>query len=93
MISFGVPAGAATAVQVAPWTSGKPASAMVGTSGSVGERVLPVTASARDPPIDKAAGHGARQWGVAHQYGVAKIDGAALAVREAARVPESATKY
>ncbi len=49
-MSFGVPAGAATAVQVAPSTSGKPASAMVGTSGSVGARVLPVTASARSRP-------------------------------------------
>src|SRR5580693_8852017 len=50
-MSFGVPAGATTAVQVAPTTSGKPASAMVGTSGSVGARSLPVTASARKPPL------------------------------------------
>ncbi len=50
MMSFGVPAGTTTAVQVLPTTSGKPASAMVGISGSVGERVLPVTASARSLP-------------------------------------------
>ena len=49
-MSFGVPAGTATAVQVAPSTSGNPASAMVGISGSVGERCLPVTASARNCP-------------------------------------------
>src|SRR5262249_36785816 len=38
-ISFGAPAGATTAVHVLPSTSGKPASAMVGISGRVGERV------------------------------------------------------
>src|ERR1700719_737889 len=51
VMSFGVPAGTTTAVQVAPSTSGKPASAMVGTSGKVGDRVLPVTASARRSPF------------------------------------------
>src|ERR1700719_4935453 len=51
MMSFGVPAGTTTAVQVAPSTSGKPASAMVGMSGKGGDRVLPFTASARKSPV------------------------------------------
>jgi IS5 family transposase len=47
IVLLGVPAGTTTAVHVLPSTSGNPASAMVGISGSVGDRVLPVTASAR----------------------------------------------
>src|SRR5580692_4651231 len=58
MMSLGVPAGATTAVQVEPSTSGNPASAMVGTSGKLGDRSLPVTASACRPPdlINGSAG-------------------------------------
>src|SRR5258708_4748059 len=50
MMSFGVPIGTTTAAQVAPSTSGKPASAMVGVSGSACARVFDATASARSLP-------------------------------------------
>ena len=49
-IGIGVPAGAINASQVPPMTSGTPASARVGTSGSSGMRVGMVTASARRLP-------------------------------------------
>src|SRR5215831_4561762 len=49
-MSFGVPFGATTQNQVSPSISGKPASAMVGTSGTDDIRALPVTASARSLP-------------------------------------------
>ena len=49
-IGIGVPAGAISASQVPPTTSGTPASASVGTLGSSGMRVGIVTASARRLP-------------------------------------------
>src|SRR5215470_1732337 len=50
MMSFGVPAGTRTPTQLSPSISPWPASVMVGTSGRLGERVLLVTASARNLP-------------------------------------------
>ena len=50
MISFGVPAGATMPVSVSLSSPGTPASAMVGTSGSAGERWALITASARSLP-------------------------------------------
>ena len=44
MIGLGVPLGADRPNQIVTLNSGKPASAVVGTSGSMGERLLPVTA-------------------------------------------------
>src|SRR5262245_65147263 len=49
MISTGVPAGAQTPAQVLASYPGS-VSAMVGTSGSMSNRQLPATASARRPP-------------------------------------------
>src|SRR5258707_13601151 len=49
-MSFGVPFGTTSATQLAPSTSGKPASAIVGVSGSDLLRVFELTASARSLP-------------------------------------------
>ena len=46
----GVPAGAINANQAVAWYPGKPASAIVGNSGAVGERSSEVTARARTLP-------------------------------------------
>ena len=52
MMSFGVPAGASTPCMVSDSWPSTPASAMVGTSGSAGERLVEVTASPRRlPPV------------------------------------------
>ena len=50
MTTRGVPAGAITPAQTTTSAVGQPASAMVGTSGSSGERALVVTASGRNLP-------------------------------------------
>src|SRR5262245_24449867 len=50
MMSFGVPFGTTSATQLAPSTSGKPASAIVGVSGSDLLGVFELTASARSLP-------------------------------------------
>ena len=50
MIGFGVPAGTKKPLHNPTTTSGTPASAMVGTSGSSRVRFAPVTASARSLP-------------------------------------------
>src|SRR4051794_15674648 len=50
MTSLDVPAGTTNANQPSPWTSGYPASAVSGTWGNAGDRVLLVTASARSFP-------------------------------------------
>src|SRR5262245_13213316 len=50
MTSRGVPAGTTTPCQLSPAMPGKPASAVVGTSGSDRERALLVTASPRSLP-------------------------------------------
>ena len=44
MIGRGVPLGAERPNQTVSLNAGRPASAVVGTSGSIGERVSPVTA-------------------------------------------------
>src|ERR1044072_1328756 len=49
-IGFGVPAGAITPIQIVWLYSGIPASAMVGTFGSTGERLLPDVPSAFTRP-------------------------------------------
>src|SRR4249919_3028246 len=49
-IGCGVPAGAMKPTHKVALKSGTPASAIVGTSGNVGERVLPVVPSARTNP-------------------------------------------
>src|SRR4029453_15057341 len=50
MMSLGVPAGATMPVRVSLSRSGMPASALVGTSGSAGERLALSTASPRNLP-------------------------------------------
>ena len=47
---FGVPAGANSAFQAENWKSGKPASAVVGTSGTAALRAGEATAKALMPP-------------------------------------------
>src|SRR6185312_15464412 len=49
-IGLGVPAGAMKPTQSVAWKPGTPASAMVGTSGRMGERAVPVVPSARTMP-------------------------------------------
>src|SRR3974377_1351323 len=46
-IGCGVPAGAMKPTHSVAWKTGTPASAMVGTSGRIGERVKPLVPSAR----------------------------------------------
>ncbi|MCY1310621.1 hypothetical protein D9M70_608290 [compost metagenome] len=51
MTGCGVPAGANSATQDSSWYSGRPASAVVGTSGSMGWRLGLVTARAFSLPV------------------------------------------
>src|SRR5260370_40500657 len=59
MMSFAVPAGATMPVNVSLSRSGTPASELVGTSGSTGERLTLSTASAQFSLLD--VGYGGRQ--------------------------------
>ena len=70
--SLGVAAGAIIPVHDTAWKFGKPASAMAGTSGASGERVLLETPSIRTRP--------ARAWGKASDMG-ANIAGMCPAIR------------
>src|SRR5271169_3993143 len=50
IIGCGVPAGAMNPTHKVAWNPGTPASAMVGTSGRIAERVAPLVPSARTLP-------------------------------------------